>query len=123
MHGLCVVIGFDFSSVVVLVGVELRGDIMKEKVKVWSQSSASRDLREEAVTLLSNHLVMCAHAPGVSMSPPKLSSDTLQVQHIPYFLLSNDIRSEGNIAILKKFDFDFLMIFHFTSLLQSKNVV
>ena len=32
------------------------------------------------------------------------------------FLLSSDIRSEGSIAIVKKFDFDFLMIFGSTSL-------
>ena len=38
------------------------------------------------------------------------------------FLLSSDIRSEGSIAIVKKFDFDFFMIFGSTSLLQSKNV-
>ena len=37
------------------------------------------------------------------------------------FLLSSDIRSEGSIAIVKKFDFDF-MIFDSTSLPQSKNV-
>ena len=38
------------------------------------------------------------------------------------FLLSSDIRSEGSISIVKKFDFDFLMIFGSTSLPQSKNV-
>ena len=38
------------------------------------------------------------------------------------FLLSGDIRSEGSIAIVKIFDFDFLMIFHSTSLPESKNV-
>ena len=38
------------------------------------------------------------------------------------FLLSGDIRSAGNIAIVKKFNFDFLMIFHSTSLPESKNV-
>ena len=38
------------------------------------------------------------------------------------FLLSSDIRSEGSIAIVKKFDFEFLMIFHSTSLPKSKNV-
>ena len=38
------------------------------------------------------------------------------------FLLSSDIRSEGSIAIVKKFDFDFLMILGSTSLPQSKNV-
>ena len=32
------------------------------------------------------------------------------------FLLSSDIRSEGSIAIVKKFDFDFLIIFDSTSL-------
>ena len=37
-------------------------------------------------------------------------------------LLSSDIRSEGSIAIVKKFDFDFFMIFGSTSLPQSKNV-
>ena len=38
-------------------------------------------------------------------------------------LLSSDIRSEGSaIAIVKIFDFGFLMIFHSTSLPQSKNV-
>ena len=41
----------------------------------------------------------------------------------PYnFLLSSDIRSEGSIAIVKKFDFDFFIIFGSTSLPQSKNV-
>ena len=30
------------------------------------------------------------------------------------FLLSSDIRSEGSIAILKKFDYDFFMNFHCT---------
>ena len=39
----------------------------------------------------------------------------------PRFLLSSDIRSEGSIAIVKKFDFDFFMIFGSTSLPQSKN--
>ena len=43
-------------------------------------------------------------------------------QSIEPFLLSSDVRSEGNIAIVKKFDFDFLMIFGSTSLPQSKNV-
>ena len=38
------------------------------------------------------------------------------------FLLSSDIRSEGSIAIVKIFDFDFLVIFHSTSLPESKNV-
>ena len=38
------------------------------------------------------------------------------------FLLSSDIMSEGNIAIVKIFDLDFLMIFHSTSLPESKNV-
>ena len=38
------------------------------------------------------------------------------------FLLSSDIRSEGSIAIVKIIDFDFLMIFHSTSLPESKNV-
>ena len=38
------------------------------------------------------------------------------------FLLSSDIRSEGSIAIVKIFDFDFFMIFHSTSLPESKNV-
>ena len=37
-------------------------------------------------------------------------------------LLSSDIRSEGSIPIVKIFDFDFLMIFHSTSLPESKNV-
>ena len=37
------------------------------------------------------------------------------------FLLSSDIRSEGSIAIVKKFDFDFFMIFG-SSLPQFKNV-
>ena len=37
-------------------------------------------------------------------------------------LLSSDVRSEGSIAIVKKFDFDFFMIFGSTSLPQSKNV-
>ena len=36
--------------------------------------------------------------------------------------ISSDIRSEGSIAIVKIFDFNFLMIFHSTSLPQSKNV-
>ena len=40
-----------------------------------------------------------------------------------YFLLSSDIRSEGSIAIVKIFDFDFLMIFHSTSLPKSKKCV
>ena len=31
-----------------------------------------------------------------------------------FFLLSSDIRSEGSIAIVKNFYFDFLMIFHST---------
>ena len=39
------------------------------------------------------------------------------------FLLSSDIRSEGSIAIVTKFDFDFLMAFDSTSLPQSKNVL
>ena len=38
------------------------------------------------------------------------------------FLISSDIRSEGSIAIVKKLDFDFFMIFGSTSLPQSKNV-
>ena len=40
------------------------------------------------------------------------------------FLLWSDIRSEGStgIAIVKKFDFDFFMIFDSTSLPESKNV-
>ena len=38
-----------------------------------------------------------------------------------FFLLSNDIRSEGIIAIVKKFDFDFFTIFYSTSLPQFKN--
>ena len=38
------------------------------------------------------------------------------------FLLLSDIRSEGSIAIIKIFDFDFLMIFHSTSLPEPKNV-
>ena len=38
------------------------------------------------------------------------------------FLLSSDIRSEGSIAIVKKFDFDFFIIFDSISLPQSKNV-
>ena len=38
------------------------------------------------------------------------------------FLLSSDIRSEGSIAIVKQFDFDFLMIFGSTFLPQAKNV-
>ena len=37
-------------------------------------------------------------------------------------LLSSDITSEGSIAIVKKFDFDFSMIFYSTSLPQNKNV-
>ena len=37
------------------------------------------------------------------------------------FLLLSDIRNEGSIAIVKKFDFDFFMIFGSTSLPQSKN--
>ena len=36
------------------------------------------------------------------------------------FLLSSDIKSVGSIAIVKIFDFDFLMIFHSTSLPESK---
>ena len=38
------------------------------------------------------------------------------------FLLSSDIGSEGSIAIVKIFDFDFLMIFDSRSLPQYKNV-
>ena len=38
------------------------------------------------------------------------------------FLLSSDIRSEGSIAIVKKFDLDFLMIFDSISLPHPKNV-
>ena len=38
------------------------------------------------------------------------------------FLLSSDIRSEASITNVKKFDFDFFMIFEFTSLPESKNV-
>ena len=38
------------------------------------------------------------------------------------FLLSSDIRSKRSIAIVNIFVFEFLMIFHSTSLLQSKNV-
>ena len=39
------------------------------------------------------------------------------------FLLSSDIRSEGSIAIVRKFYFDFFfMIFDSTSLVESKNV-
>ena len=38
------------------------------------------------------------------------------------FLLPSDIRSEASTAIVKKFDFDFFMIFDSTSLPQSKNV-
>ena len=41
---------------------------------------------------------------------------------VSYLLLSSDIRSEGSIAIVKIFDFDFLMISHSTSLPESKNV-
>ena len=39
------------------------------------------------------------------------------------FLLSSDIRSEGSIAIVKIFDFDFFMIFHSTSLPHPKKVI
>ena len=39
------------------------------------------------------------------------------------FLLSSYIRSEGSIAIVKRFDFDFLMIFDSTSLPHSKKSV
>ena len=38
------------------------------------------------------------------------------------FLLSSGIKSEGSIAIIKKFYFDFFMVFDSTSLPQSKNV-
>ena len=38
------------------------------------------------------------------------------------FLLSSDIRSEGNITIVKKFYLDIFMLFYSTSLPQSKNV-
>ena len=38
------------------------------------------------------------------------------------FLLWSEIRSEGSIAIVKKFDLDFCMIFGSTSLTESKNV-
>ena len=38
------------------------------------------------------------------------------------FLLSSDIRSEGSIAFVKKFDFDFFIIYDSISLPQSKNV-
>ena len=41
---------------------------------------------------------------------------------VAQFLLSSDFRSEGSIAIVKIFDFDILMIFHSTSLPESKNV-
>ena len=40
----------------------------------------------------------------------------------PRFLLSTTISSEGSTAIVKKFDFDFLMIFGSTSLPQPKNM-
>ena len=39
-----------------------------------------------------------------------------------FYLLSNDIRSEASIAIIKKFDFNFFMISDSTSLPQFKNV-
>ena len=38
------------------------------------------------------------------------------------FILSSDIRSEGNIAIVKIFDFDFLMVFDSISLPHLKKV-
>ena len=38
------------------------------------------------------------------------------------FLPSSDIKSEGSIAIVKKFDFDFLMIFDYISFPQSKKM-
>ena len=38
------------------------------------------------------------------------------------FLLSSDVRSEGSIASVKIFDFNFFMIFYSTSLPQHKNV-
>ena len=50
------------------------------------------------------------------------SSHNIKFDLSEHFLLSSDIRSEGGIAIVKKFDFDFFMIFGSTSLPQSKNV-
>ena len=37
-------------------------------------------------------------------------------------LLSSDIRSEGNIAVIKKFDYDFLIIFDSISFPHLKKV-
>ena len=37
-------------------------------------------------------------------------------------LLSSNIRSEGSIAIVKKFDFDYFMVFDSISLPHSKKV-
>ena len=42
--------------------------------------------------------------------------------YIFYVIYKCEIRSEGSIAIVKIFDFDFFMIFGSTSLPQSKNV-
>ena len=60
-----------------------------------------------------------------STNPQRLYTEffyTLYITSFSPFLLSSDIRGEGSIAIVKKFDFNFLMIFDSTSLPQSRNV-
>ena len=49
----------------------------------------------------------------------------LNFRNIKYslYLLSNDIRSEGSITIVKKLDLDFLMIFDSISFPHSKKSV
>ena len=54
------------------------------------------------------------------MAPSAFPGNILVTRII--FLFSSDMRSEGSIAIVKKFDFDFFIIFGSTSLPQSKNV-
>ena len=58
----------------------------------------------------------------ILIEPLFLKSKISKLLSLETFLLSSDIRSEESIAIVKKFDFNFLMIFGSTSLPQPKNV-
>ena len=64
----------------------------------------------------SQFLSFFVNSSSIVLPFPTLSSTTA-------FLLSSDIRSEGSIAIVKKFDFDFFMVFDSISLPHSKNVL
>ena len=62
------------------------------------------------------------HSKGLNTNFKQLFSDYMKISHLTYFYFRAALKSEGNIAIVKKFDFDFLIIFASTSLQRSKNV-